>query len=200
MVTCMGHSKSSAPPCPPMPAGASATAAHPRGCDSAAAEPQKPRRRREHGLRTSLYVSRLWVCARHPAASRKRRSERAQSHHRRAGRDGRPCRGSSARLGRDRDHLRRTGSRLGRCARRRSGHARNRAAGAGRDGGRHRRHHARGRIRLRTRRRFRRAGLAEGTRPRFRRGRGAGADRAGRDPVRPVERRRQGLGPLPALP
>ena len=35
--------------------------------------------------------------------------------------------------------------------------------------------------------------------PRLRGARRAGADRAGRDPVRPAQRRRQGLGPFPAL-
>ena len=63
----------------------------------------------------------------------------------------------------------------------------------------HRRHHAVRRLGLRPRRRVRRAGLAERAEPRLRGAHRARADRAGGDPVRSAERRRQGLGPLSAL-
>ena len=55
------------------------------------------------------------------------------------------------------------------------------------------------RLGLRPRSRGRRAGAAARTGPRLRDAHRAGADRAGRDPVRPAQWRRQGLGPLPAL-
>ena len=67
------------------------------------------------------------------------------------------------------------------------------------DGGADRRDRARRRLRLRPRSRRGRDGAARRTGPRLRDAHGAGADRAGRDPVRPAQRRRQGLGPFPAL-
>ena len=91
------------------------------------------------------------------------------------------------------------GGRERRRARRRAGHARDRAARSGADGRAHRRHRAVRRLGLRPRCRLRRAGLAARAGPRLCGARGARADRAGRDPVRPAQRRRQELGPLSAL-
>ena len=68
-----------------------------------------------------------------------------------------------------------------------------------RDGRAHRRDRAVGRLGLRARCRRRRAGLAARAGPRLCHRQRPRADRAGRDPVRPAQRRRQGLGPLSAL-
>ena len=88
------------------------------------------------------------------------------------------------RLRRDRHHFRRAGGRLDRFARRRTGHARNRAARPGANGRGHRRHHPFRRLGLRARCRFRRAGLAAGTGPRLCGAQRQGSDRSGGDPVR----------------
>ena len=87
-----------------------------------------------------------------------------------------------------------------RCARRRSGHARGRAARPRQYGGVHRCHRAFRRLGLRSGGRRRRPGLACRAGPRLCRARRGDPDRARRDHVRPLERRRQGLGPLCALP
>ena len=127
-------------------------------------------------------------------------SSHAQSHHRCRRRPRRPCRRRPARLGRHRDHLRRAGGRLDRRARRRAGHARDRRCSTRRStveridaivlsGG-----SAFGLDAA-----ARRAGVAARAGPRLCRRRRARADRAGRDPVRPAQRRRQELGPLSAL-
>ena len=89
--------------------------------------------------------------------------------------------------------------RLRRRARRRARHARHRPAAAGRNGRARRRDRAVGRLGLRARCAGRRAGLAARAGPRLCDRQRARADRAGRDPVRPDQRRRQGLGPLSAL-
>ena len=103
---------------------------------------------------------------------------------------------TQARLGRHGGGVRQACGRGRRPARRRAGHARERAARSRHDGRADRRHHARRRLGVRARCRLRRAGLAARTGPRLCGPRGAGADRAGRDPVRSAERRRQEMGPL----
>ena len=123
----------------------------------------------------------------------------AQPDHRCRRRQCRPGRRPAARLRRHRRHVRRAGGRKRRCPRRRARHARDRTARPGADRVGDRCHRAVRRLRLRARCRLRRAGLAARAGPRLCGARGAGADRAGGDPVRPVERRRQGLGPLSAL-
>ena len=79
------------------------------------------------------------------------------------------------------------------------GHPRDRPARSLPHGRAHRCHHALRRLGLRARRRGRRAGLSAQHRPRLCGRKRAGAAGAGGDPVRSPQRRRQGVGPLPAL-
>ncbi len=132
-------------------------------------------------------------------AGAKEHRDPTQPDHRCRRRPGRARAGRPPGLRRHRDRVRGAGGRQHRCTRRRPRHARGRRARAGRHRRAHRRHRLVGRLGLRSRSRRRHAGLAARARPRLCGAQRPGADRAGRDPVRPARRRRQELGPLRAL-
>ncbi|MBM3571261.1 MAG: hypothetical protein FJX52_02715 [Alphaproteobacteria bacterium] len=118
----------------------------------------------------------------------------AQSDYRCDGAARRQCRGCAHAHRGHRDRARPGLRRRRRCARRRAGHSRNRSAGADLPGRSRRCHRLERRVGFRPWRGRWRGSVAAPAVPRLSHPRRAGADRAGRHPVRSGQWRRQGLG------